>query len=191
MLQNSNSIGLTTETGLNSDKTQQYHQLVYVFHVDLYRFAYWLCADRDVAQDLVQDTFLRAWKSLDSLTDKSAAKSWLITILRRENARRFSRKAVELVDIDSLDISSATDSVESHYQQEQLRRHLAKLPVEYREPLVMQALLGYSSDEIAGQLLLNVNTVNTRLFRARALLKRDWPEADVWQQLVKPIQGCS
>ena len=155
-------------------KTQKYQQLVHVFHADLYRFAFWLCGDRDIALDVVQETYLRAWKSLESLTDQAAAKSWLITILRRENARRFSRKRVELVDIDDLEISSDAASSESEYQQDQLRRHLAKLPAEYREPLVMQALLGFSSDEIAEQLLLNVNTVNTRLFRARAMLKREF-----------------
>ena len=48
---------------------------------------------------------------------------------------------------------------------------MATLPEEYREPLVLQALGGFSSDEIANLLQLNVNTVNTRLFRARKLLR--------------------
>ncbi len=55
---------------------------------------------KPVAEDLVQETFLRAWKSLDSLTDAAAAKSWLITILRRENARRFERKQFDYQDIE-------------------------------------------------------------------------------------------
>ncbi|MCV5390693.1 hypothetical protein OFC62_38855, partial [Escherichia coli] len=59
-----------------------------------------MCKDKAIAEDLVQETCLRAWKSLDSLQDEKAAKSWLITILRRENARRFERKQFDLVDID-------------------------------------------------------------------------------------------
>ncbi|KOO11243.1 RNA polymerase subunit sigma, partial [Vibrio xuii] len=82
------------------DKQRKYEALVRAYHRDLYRYAYWLCKDPTVSEDLVQETCLRAWKSLDSLQDEKAAKSWLITILRRENARRFERKQLDLVDID-------------------------------------------------------------------------------------------
>ena len=82
------------------DKQRKYEALVRAYHRDLFRYAYWLCKDKSVAEDLVQETCLRAWKSLDSLQDEKAAKSWLITILRRENARRFERKQLDLVDID-------------------------------------------------------------------------------------------
>ena len=68
-------------------KQIQYEALVRAYSTDLYRYGYWLCHDRHVAEDLVQETFLRAWRSLESLKDETAAKSWLITILRRENAR--------------------------------------------------------------------------------------------------------
>lgn len=74
----------------NGSKTKRYEQLVQLYHADVYRYGYWLCKDPDIAQDLVQETFLRAWKSLDSLLDAGAAKAWLITIVRRENARRLS-----------------------------------------------------------------------------------------------------
>ena len=75
-----------------STKQVRYEALVKALHADLFRYAYWLTHDKQVAEDLVQETFLRAWRALDSLKDEKAAKSWLITILRRENARRFERK---------------------------------------------------------------------------------------------------
>ncbi len=159
--------------GLNDNKTKRYEQLVRHFHADVYRYGYWLCKDADIAQDLVQETFLRAWKSLDSLLDANAAKAWLITILRRENARRFERKQFDYDDgaeQDSLPDTEQT-SAEQSLDNEKLRSHIATLPAEYREPLVLQALAGFSSDEIASLLQLNVNTVNTRLFRARKLLR--------------------
>lgn len=154
-------------------KTKRYEQLVQQYHTDLYRYGYWLCRDADVAQDLVQETFLRAWKSLDSLLDIKAAKSWLITILRRENARRFERKQFDYDDSTEQD-SLADDnqlSAEQDYDNDKLRDYIAKLPLEYREPLVLQVLGGFNSDEIASILQLNVNTVNTRLFRARNQLR--------------------
>ena len=82
------------------DKQRKYEALVRAYHRDLFRYAFWLCKDKSIAEDLVQETCLRAWKSLDSLQDEKAAKPWLITILRRENARRFERKQFDLVDID-------------------------------------------------------------------------------------------
>ncbi|MGB5853929.1 MAG: sigma-70 family RNA polymerase sigma factor [Oceanisphaera sp.] len=153
-------------------KQQRYQELVYALHGDLFRYAFWLCHDRQVAEDLVQETFLRAWKSLDSLKDEKAAKAWLITILRRENARRFERKRFDLVDLDAVPTPDTRSlSLEQDMENEWLRRHIAELAVEYREPLLLQVLGGFSGEEIAEILDLNKNTVMTRLFRARNKLK--------------------
>ena len=157
----------------SGSKTKRYEQLVQLYHADVYRYGYWLCKDPDIAKDLVQETFLRAWKSLDSLLDAGAAKAWLITIVRRENARRFERRQFDYDDAteqESLPDTSQT-SAEQDCDNDTLRRHMAALAEEYREPLVLQVLGGFSSDEIAAVLQLNVNTVNTRLFRARKLLR--------------------
>ncbi|MFS1703740.1 sigma-70 family RNA polymerase sigma factor [Aestuariibacter sp. GS-14] len=154
------------------EKTQRYEALVRALHADVYRYAYWLTNNKATAEDIVQETFLRAWRALDSLQDEKAAKSWLITILRRENARRFERKQFDLVDIDDVSVSvSSADCHDNDTEIRQLRRAMAKLEEDYREPLVLQILFGFSGDEIAQQLDLNKNTVMTRLFRARAQLK--------------------
>ncbi|WP_240223120.1 sigma-70 family RNA polymerase sigma factor [Rheinheimera hassiensis] len=157
----------------SGSKNKRYEQLVQLYHADIYRYGYWLCKDPDIAQDLVQETFLRAWKHLDSLLDAAAAKSWLITILRRENARRFERKQFDYDDAAEQDSLPDTEqsSAEQDCDNNKLRNYMAALPEEYREPLVMQVIGGFSSDEIANLLQLNVNTVNTRLFRARKLLR--------------------
>ncbi len=153
-------------------KQKRYEALVRALHADIYRYAFWLVKDAAVADDLVQETFLRAWKALDSLQDEKAAKSWLITILRRENARRFERKQFDLVDLDDHQVAdSAHTSTEQQMDNELLRRHIEMLADEYREPLVLQVLGGYSGEEIAAMLGLNKNTVMTRLFRARNQLK--------------------
>ncbi len=152
------------------DKQKRYEALVRAYHTDLYRYAYWLCKDSHVAEDLVQETCLRAWRAIDSLLDEKAAKSWLITILRRENARRFERKQLELVDIDD-HCNDAKISDDSHHQQEWLQNQIMKLEIEYREPLFLQVVGGFSGEEIGRILELNKNTVMTRLFRARNQLK--------------------
>ena len=153
-------------------KQVRYEALVKALHSDLYRYAYWLCHEKQVAEDLVQETFLRAWRALDSLKDEKAAKSWLITILRRENARRFERKRFEMSEYEEASItdtrsSSSEQEIENHW----LREKIAQMPEDYREPLVLQVIGGFSGEEIADMLSLNKNTVMTRLFRARNQLK--------------------
>ncbi|MGR2866917.1 sigma-70 family RNA polymerase sigma factor [Vibrio vulnificus] len=162
----------TSDAPVNTemDRQRKYEALVRAYHRDLYRYAYWLCKDQSIAEDLVQETCLRAWKSLDSLQDDKAAKSWLITILRRENARRFERKQFDLVDIDDYG-NDAKVTDDEHHQQEWLQAQIMKLDLEYREPLFLQVVGGFSGEEIGDILDLNKNTVMTRLFRARNQLK--------------------
>lgn len=155
-----------------ANKQIRYEALVKAYHGDIYRYAYWLVHDKEVAEDIVQETFLRAWKSLDSLLEQSKAKSWLITILRRENARRFERKQFNLVDIDDHQVEDEQGmSTEATMEQQLIRRQIMKLSPEYREPLLLQVVAGFSGEEIASILTLNKNTVMTRLFRARNQLK--------------------
>ncbi|MFB2873089.1 sigma-70 family RNA polymerase sigma factor [Aeromonas jandaei] len=155
-----------------ADKQTKFEALVHALHKDIYRYAYWLVGDPHVAEDLVQETFLRAWKGIDALQDDQAAKGWLITILRRENARRFERKQFDLVDLDDHP-QPQPDALHSEEEMENewLHRHIARLPEEYREPLMLQVLGGFSGEDIAELLGLNKNTVMTRLFRARNQLK--------------------
>ncbi|NDV91115.1 sigma-70 family RNA polymerase sigma factor [Alteromonas sp. 345S023] len=152
-------------------KQKRYEALIHAFHADIYRYAYWLVKDQSVAEDIVQETFLRAWRSLDALNDEQAAKSWLITILRRENARRFERKQLETVDIEDVQVHDDTQQADADVSDRELHRMLGGLSDEYREPLVLQLLFGFSGEEIATQLGLNKNTVMTRLFRARNQLR--------------------
>jgi RNA polymerase sigma-70 factor (ECF subfamily) len=151
-------------------KQKKYEALVNVFSADLYRYAYWICHDPDIAQDLVQETCLRAWKSLDSLLDDKSAKGWLFTILRRENARRFERKQHPLVDIEDHEVADSFDH-NQEMDSELLIRKISTLADEYKEPLLLQLIAGFSAEEIGEQLDLNKNTVLTRLFRAKNLLK--------------------
>ena len=155
-----------------ADKQTKYEALVHALHGDIYRYAYWLCRDPQIAEDLVQETFLRAWKAIDTLLDDKAAKAWLITILRRQNARRFERKQFDLVDLDEHPLrDQGVLPSEQEMEHEWLRRHIARLPAEYQEPLLLQVRGGSSGEEIAEQLGLNKNTVMTRLFRARNQIK--------------------
>lgn len=154
-------------------RQNRFETLVRAYSSDLYRFAYWLCSNHAVADDLLQETFLRAWKALDKLEDEKKAKSWLFTILRRENARRFERKSLDLVDIeDQLVEDQLSLTPEQSLQRQQLHKAILRLDEDYREPLILQTIGGFKTREIAQLLNLNLNTVNTRLFRARDQLRQ-------------------
>jgi len=106
------------------------------------------------------------------LRDATSAKHWLFTIVRREHARTFERKRLDLVDIDTpgmMDDALATQDF--NHDVEAVREALGELDTDYREPLVLQILLGHSVKEIAELLELGEGAVLTRLFRARKKLK--------------------
>ena len=146
-------------------------RLLEMLRPDLVRFAFWLARDRAVAEDVVQETLIRAWKSREELKDPAAARPWLFTIVRREHARLFERKRLPTVDVDEVealgDPALATDDAALL----DLRRAIMQLPDEYREPLVLQVLGGLSTTEIAAELKLTQAAVLTRLFRARNRLR--------------------
>ena len=121
----------------------------------------------------------QADKEPQKSTDEKAAKSWLITILRRENARRFERKQFDLVDIDDVSVIDDQLTNEVEIEHRELRAIMASLSEEYREPLMLQIVFGYSGDEISQQLDLNKNTVMTRLFRARNQVKEALEKANI------------
>ena len=161
-----------TQSSAEGQRRRRFDKLVAVFHQDMYRYAAWLSRDRSIAEDVVQEALLRAWKSLDALRDDSAAKPWLLTIVRRENARYFERRRLETVDIDNLTASQAAMLAEAPNEElADLRAAIFELDDDYREPLVLQVLMGYSTDEIANMMGLKQGAVLTRLPRARNKLK--------------------
>ncbi len=155
-----------------SARQRQFDALVRAHAGDLYRFAYWLCGEDARAQDLVQETLLRAWRALGSLRDGSAAKPWLLTILRREHARGFERKRFDLSELDD-DIADEATGIDPERAgtDAQVRAAILQLEPKYREPLLMQVLGGFSCEEIARELHCKPGAVMTQLFRARQKLR--------------------
>lgn len=147
-------------------------QLFESMRPDLLRFAHWLARDRSLAEDIVQESLLRAWRSRDSLKDRGAARAWLLTIVRREHARLYERKRLELVSLDeALESQAPAKAADPEGDLFTLRNAIMKLPIEYREPLLLQVLGGFSTEEIARELALSSTAVLTRLFRARNKLR--------------------
>jgi RNA polymerase sigma-70 factor (ECF subfamily) len=153
-----------------NSKNKHFETLVRSFSSELYRFGFGLCHNSAQAEDLVQETFLRAWKSFDNLRESNSARSWLYTILRRENARIYERLRPEARAPETLpDI--AVRGTDTSVEALVLRKQLSELKVEYREPLMLQVIAGFSTEEIGDIMDISTNAVMTRLSRARRMLR--------------------
>ncbi len=157
-----------------TDRRRRFGTLCESLRPDLLRYAFWLGRDRGLAEDVVQEAMLRAWKAFDSLADEGKAKPWLLTIVRREFARSFSRKRHETVDVDAL-VAAETPVLAAAEDDRlaEMRAAIFRLDDDYREPLVLQVLMGYTTREIAEMMGMQQGAVLTRLFRARARLRQE------------------
>ena len=136
------------QSSADKERRRRFDRIVAVFHQDMYRYA------------------------LDALRDDDASKPWLLTIVRRENARYFERKRLDTVDIDDLTpAQSAMIAEEDNEQVREMREAILRLEDDYREPLVLQVLMGHGTQEIADLMGLKQGAVLTRLHRARLKLR--------------------
>ena len=154
-----------------------FERTVRAYGADLYRYAYWLCHDRFAAEDLVQETFARAWKSWQELRDTGSVKHWLIAILRNESARVHARKQIPIADEDVYELE--IPEMPKMADDLDVRRRLDLLPRTYREPLLLQVLGGFSCAEIASMLTISEGAVMTRLTRARQAMRQESAETVV------------
>lgn len=159
-------------------------------HLDaVYRFALRLSGSPDQAEDLVQETFLRAFRSWDQFTRGTAAKSWLFTICRnvflrgRERVRRHDEIVEEQtarspVSVDvgnplwaSVEGVDPEGSFFGSIVDERIVEAINRLPEEFRTALVLSDVEGLPYGEIAELMEVPVGTVKSRLFRGRRQLQ--------------------
>jgi len=169
----------------------------------LFRFAVRLTADATHAEDLVQETYLKALQSFSSLRDPERTKAWLFQILsrvaidrHRSEAREVQAESAEDLDRFSLyDLIWEEDPLPysdrlhddflAQFRDEDVRTALLKLPEAFRMPLVLVYSEGMTYKEIAEVLQCPVGTVMSRLHRARKTLERELWDCAKQRGLVK------
>ena len=162
-------VARTSSSAIGAMSETEYEAMVRAYSSDLFRFAHWLCRNRWQAQDLVQETFAAAWKGRESLRDGRSTKAWLFSILRNEHVRMYQRKHLDLVDMEMEDIQVASEGRELEWVE--IEECLRALPEDFREPLLLQVLGGFSGKEIAVMLKISEQNVMARLSRARQSLQ--------------------
>jgi len=143
---------------------------------DLKRLARRLERDAARAADLVQEACRRALEAQRQFIPGTDARAWLLRILRNLHSDHLRRTSREILVGDLCDVVAAPGpSARPRWRDvsdEQVATALAALPSTYREPYVLHAVEGKTYSEIAHQLRIPLNTVGTRLLRARARLRQ-------------------
>jgi RNA polymerase sigma-70 factor (ECF subfamily) len=136
-------------------------------------FAISLAHDPDLADDLVQDTILKAWNSLDKFEHGTNLHAWLFCILRNAFYSRHRKRRREVEDPDERHAARFKAAPEQTARLEfaDLRQALARLSDDHREALLLVAAEGLPYEEVAQVCDVAVGTIKSRVSRARATLR--------------------
>ncbi len=151
----------------------------------MYNFGYRLTLDEDDAKDLVQDTYLKAYRFIESFQKGTNAKAWLFRILKNSFINDYRKKSKEPNKVDYQEVESYYNSddvdrqittdlrVESLKDMigDEISNALNSLDVDFRTVIILCDLEGFKYDEMAKILDIPIGTVRSRLHRARNLLK--------------------
>jgi RNA polymerase sigma-70 factor (ECF subfamily) len=170
-------------------------------HLDaLYRVALRLTADATQAEDLVQDTMLKAFRSWHQYRPGTNAKGWLLTILRNTFINDYRRRkhepvAMDLEAVEPRALDRAIEEVDpegsffAKIVDAKVLEAIDALPTEFREVLVLSDVEGMRYAEIADALQIPVGTVKSRLFRARRQLQADLYSHAVEMGYIQPRES--
>lgn len=155
-------------------------------HVDsMYNFAYRLTFEEDDAKDLVQDTYLKAFRFINSFERGTNAKAWLFRILKNSFINEYRKKSKQPSKVDyneveqyynsdDVDENITTDlRVETvqHLIGDEISGALNAIPVDFRTVIILSDLEGFTYEEMSKILDIPIGTVRSRLHRARHMLK--------------------
>jgi RNA polymerase sigma-70 factor, ECF subfamily len=166
----------TTQTG----NAGSFEELAMPLFAPLYNFAHWLTQNREEAEDLVQETYAKALKGFASFAPGTNFRAWMYRILRNTFlTSRTGMRAVAMVPIEDEEGESTLPATAgdpeslllARADQEMIRAALERLPLRFREVILLCDLEEMSYQEIAGTLGIPLGTVMSRLSRARAALR--------------------
>jgi RNA polymerase sigma-70 factor (ECF subfamily) len=152
--------------------SDEFRQLLVAAIPGLRAFSLSLTSRGATADDLVQETLMKAWKHQDSFKPGTNLRAWLFTILRNEFYSQLRKRKREVEDVDDLYSSRVSVLAEQHGHLEmaELRSALNKLPEDQREAIVLVGASGFSYEEAAEICNVAVGTIKSRVNRARTKL---------------------
>jgi RNA polymerase sigma-70 factor (ECF subfamily) len=153
------------------------HKFVRAYYPGVFRYLLYLTGRREQAEDLCQETFLQAWRRLETFQGRAPLRLWLHRIAHREflQALRSQRPQGSLEEVAEPPSPPGADWTEAM----ELREAIRKLPTEEGEIVVLHYMEGYRCEEIAQIVRAPVTTVKYRLLSARSHLQRELGEDDM------------
>ncbi len=168
-----------------SEKDYALEKIMIEYGNELVRLAFSYVKDSEIAKDLVQNTFIKCYKNLDSFRYDAQIKTWLYRITINEckdYLKSWNYKMVQVKSFLNETARSALPSVEKsvidQYNNEQMKETISSLPKKYREVVYLYYHDSLKTDEISQVLNVSVNTVKTRLRRAKQRLESMLKEAE-------------
>ena len=161
---------------------EAFEALIEQTHKAVYGLVYRLVGNQDDAADVMQDTYLRIWRSLRSYRGDAAFATWAYRIAANAAMTHLKRRGREAEPVDPADLvplERASTQPEEPVESEALDQALARLPVPMRTVLVMKDVYGFSLAEIAKQVGATEGAVKVRVFRARRRLAEELYGNDV------------
>lgn len=150
-------------------------QLAREYYQGLYRYAYRLTGSATEAEDLTQETFVKALSHFHQLRDAERVRPWLYSILRHEYLQRCRAQQQRGVTIsldDCAGLAEPAPDPPDYVDAELLQRGLLQLPEEFRTPLILAYWEDFRYQDIAELMGIPIGTVMSRLWRAKQWLKR-------------------
>lgn len=197
----------SAEAGREADRQESFRDEA-LPHMDaVFRFALRLAGSPSAAEDLVQETYFRAWRSWEQYTPGTNCKSWLFTICRnhflrkRERSKRHDEILSERAPDDPESLSrenpvfaaSKDSDPEGDFFRgivdDEILRAIDDLPEEYRSAVVLSDLEGLSYQEVAELMDVPLGTVKSRLFRGRRMLQKQLYDYAVTMGFLSPASG--
>lgn len=180
-------------------RQRQFKEITYGYFDGLYRLAYARLSNAEDAEDVVQETFCKAFRAFDSFREGSNSKAWLVRILVntiRDHIRKDSRtlQAVPLDEAIHAPISrhpSPEDQLTENELDPELQAALQSLPESFLSPFLLRELHGLSYQEIANVLDVPIGTVMSRLSRARDMLRKKLAVSSEFAPNRKPIENST
>ncbi len=160
---------------VRSHDKELYRIIVERYEKKLLRYAFLLIKNKEKAEDIIQQAFIKAYINLNGFNTNKKFSSWIYRIVHNEAMniiKKYKKETPLKLDID---LASAQDLEEEYVKKELVRnaKHcLSELPVIYSEPLILQYLEEKSYDEISDILHMPIGTVAVRIKRAKALMKK-------------------
>ena len=161
-----------TETLAQERRTEDFKDGLIREIPNLRAFAASLSGSMQLADDLVQDTLLKAWGNSDKFEPGTSLRAWLFTILRNTYYSLYRKRGREVQDSEGTyaERMATHGNQESHLDLADFRKALAKLPEEQREVLIMVGATGLSYEEAAEICGVAIGTIKSRVNRARTKL---------------------